>query len=364
MSAQLRGCPARRPCPVSGSETASSWSDRSGAGDTARSGARDAARADAAVAIKLLHPELQSSAEAVERLEREAAILARLDHPHVARALGSGRDEGRSWLAMELVEGRSLADELAERAELARPLPIARVRSRIAALASALEAAHALGVVHRDLGPRNVMLAGPETAERLVLLDFGIARRLDGDPWAATTVGRRLGVPHLVAPEQLRGEPVGPASDVFALGGLVYGLVTLHHPWVLGPDAAPLGAHLDPGEGGPRALQAALSRTRRNLPRRRSPPPTSRRRSPRKSRSDRVPSANFRGNPASTDLPAEISAEQVAPTDLRAEHSAEQLAPTDLRAEISAKIPPPDLEAGRAAGEAPAPVGRAPERPV
>ncbi|MGH9380733.1 MAG: tetratricopeptide repeat protein [Thermoanaerobaculia bacterium] len=170
-------------------------------------------------ALKLLQPGPQTDA-LVRRFELERQILARLDHPHIARLLDGGVvDDGRPWFAMEYVDGEPI-DGFCD----ARALPIdARLRLFIQ-VARAVQAAHGSLVVHRDLKPSNILVTR-EGFPRL--LDFGIAKPLDAqpDPEAAT---RTLLVmtPEYASPEQVRGEPAMVASDVYQLGLLLYELLT------------------------------------------------------------------------------------------------------------------------------------------
>ena len=208
---------------------------------------------DARVAIKVLrraeHDELLR-----EHFAQETRLLARLNHPHIARLMDAGRlDDGRPYFVMEAVQGRAL-DEAAAGEPLAQRLRL------FLQLADAVAHAHRQGLVHRDLKPSNVLV----TAEGQVkLLDFGIAHALDRAP-AAAQAPRPL-TPGYASPEQVRGETVGPASDVYALGVLLHVLLTgvrpyarsattvaealqavLHEPPTQ-PSTAPEGEGQDPG---------------------------------------------------------------------------------------------------------------------
>ncbi|MFI0411647.1 WD40 repeat domain-containing serine/threonine protein kinase [Actinomadura sp. 3N508] len=150
------------------------------------------------------------------RMDREARAAARLRHPGIVtvydRVIG---DDGRPWIVMELVHGGSLAELLRED-ERGR-LPAARVARIGLHMVEALAAAHVLGVVHRDVKPANVLLEGDD---RVVLTDFGIAA-LDGDT-TLTRSGTVLGTPAFMSPEQVRGLPVTPRSDLWSLGATLY----------------------------------------------------------------------------------------------------------------------------------------------
>ncbi|MGH9650379.1 MAG: serine/threonine-protein kinase, partial [Terriglobales bacterium] len=179
------------------------------------------------VAFKVVRPEA-GNREVIERFRREREILASLDHPNLARLLDGGTTpEGLPYFVMDYVEGQPIdtyCDErqlnIAERLKLFRPV------------CAAVEYAHGRGVVHRDLKPANVLV----TADGVIkLLDFGIAKllRTDGDEATAylTRTGMHLMTPEYASPEQVRGEAVGRASDIYALGVILYELLTGHRPY-------------------------------------------------------------------------------------------------------------------------------------
>ncbi|MGW1537347.1 serine/threonine-protein kinase, partial [Streptomyces aureus] len=147
-----------------------------------------------------------------ERMRREARAAARLDHPAVVTVHDVAVVDGRPWIVMELVRGRSLGDALKEGTLGSREA--ARVGLEVL---GALEAAHAAGVLHRDVKPDNVLL-GPHG--RVVLTDFGIAR-IEGDT-SLTDTGGFVGSPEYVAPERVLGVRPGPASDLWSLGVVLY----------------------------------------------------------------------------------------------------------------------------------------------
>ncbi|MFP3940735.1 MAG: protein kinase domain-containing protein, partial [Thermoanaerobaculia bacterium] len=180
------------------------------------------------VAVKRLRPVWARDPRLVERCKREVLSARRIGHPNVCRVFdllvgGGGADEPELLLAMELVGGETLAARLSERERLPAEevLPIARQ------LCAGLEAAHAAGVVHRDLKPANVLLE-PRAGggERVVITDLGTARQLSGPGATLTAPGDLLGSPAYVAPEQLEGEAVTPAADLFSLGVLLYEALT------------------------------------------------------------------------------------------------------------------------------------------
>ena len=176
------------------------------------------------VAIKRLRPGFGS--ELVRRFQRERQTLATLEHERIARLIDGGTtDEGEPYLILEYVPGRSI-DAFCDEEELG-------IRERIELLRSVLDAvsyAHERGVVHRDLKPKNILVR--EDGEPR-LLDFGIARPLRRPPEETqlTGTGQRLFTPEYASPEQVRGEAVGPESDQFSLGVLLYRLLAGVSPW-------------------------------------------------------------------------------------------------------------------------------------
>ena len=167
------------------------------------------------VAIKLFHSDPDAADEA-QRQGTEVTILRDLDHQHIVRALGAGTDTaaGRSYLVLELVQGRTLAQRIAE-----GPLPrreIARIGHQIAA---ALAHIHARGIVHRDIKPANILVAQPTDSEvgtQAKLTDFGVARVLDGS--SLTMYGMTVGTANYLSPEQALGHEITARSDIYCLG--------------------------------------------------------------------------------------------------------------------------------------------------
>ncbi len=169
------------------------------------------------VALKLLHPHLQRSTEARVRFEREARAAARLRHPHVIEVYDfSGPEAEFAFLATELLTGPTLK----RFAEAHHPIPPEVAVACCLPICEALGAAHAEGIVHRDVKPENVLLHERRTVK---LTDFGIARTLDGPSFTMT--GRILGSPGHMAPEQVEGERCDARSDLFSLGTVLYYLV-------------------------------------------------------------------------------------------------------------------------------------------
>jgi len=181
------------------------------------------------VAVKLLDPQLARDPEYVQRFLREAKAAATLEHPNVVEVIDMGRDEDDTvYLVLELVTGRSLADLL----ELQGRLTVRRSLQIVLPLLDALAAAHARGIVHRDLKPDNVFVGELDGRPDPKLLDFGIAKFLDPQQSSLTSSGAIVGTPYYMSPEQARGRSdVGPASDIWSMGVVLFECLTGHVPF-------------------------------------------------------------------------------------------------------------------------------------
>jgi serine/threonine protein kinase len=186
--------------------------------------ARDT-RLDRTVAIKILPAQYADNAELRSRFEREARAISQINHPNICALHDVGRAEGVEYLVLEFLEGETLTDRIAK-----GPLPIAEVLRFGSQIASALACAHRAGIVHRDLKPGNVMI----TKSGAKLLDFGIARSSPAPPSddeetqhkPLTQAGTILGTFQYMSPEQVAGEEVDARSDIFALGAVLYEMLT------------------------------------------------------------------------------------------------------------------------------------------
>ncbi len=182
------------------------------------------------VAIKILKPEFSAQKELADRILREARTMAKLRHPRAAMVFDAGRlEDGRPFIVMEYVQGRTLADTLAREHRLS---PERAVRIAIE-ICEALAEAHALGIVHRDLKPSNIMLG----ARGAVVLDFGVAKMIQTateatHTHATTESGVIVGTPRYMSPEQCTGLPIGPASDLYSLGVVLYEMLAGRPPFV------------------------------------------------------------------------------------------------------------------------------------
>jgi len=183
------------------------------------------------VALKTLRMEQASSTRALERFRQEILLARKIGHPNVCRVFElhvGGPGEPPLFLTMELLDGETLA----ERIHREGPLSEAAALTILQQVAAALGAAHAAGVVHRDLKTRNVMLVPTgDGGERAVVTDFGIARALDSVAGEGGTWDGPVGTPAYMAPEQITGGPISPATDIYGLGVLMYELTTGRLPF-------------------------------------------------------------------------------------------------------------------------------------
>jgi serine/threonine-protein kinase len=209
------------------------------------------------VALKLLYPQYSGDTTLVERFEREAVLAAGLDHPGIVPIYDVGESQGVVYIAMKLLEGRSLADLLAATPvmQLDELVPI------VEQIASALDYAHARGIVHRDIKPANIILEqrsrpGAPPATVAVLTDFGIAKSLDSPSMTGT--GVLIGTPDYMAPEQIRGDrSVDGRADIYALGALVFRALTGRRPFEGSTQEVLLG-HLEGRLPAPSSINPAL----------------------------------------------------------------------------------------------------------
>jgi serine/threonine protein kinase len=225
-------------------------------------------------AVKVMSPDMARTADGVARFNREAANAARINHPNVAQIYDFGEtSDGTLYLAMEFVEGETLRQIIQRRG----PMAPARAAALTKQIADALEAAHHLGIVHRDLKPDNIMVARRHDGSDWVkVVDFGIAKTVQGDDdderrsQTLTTAGVSLGTPEYMSPEQLAGERLAPATDQYALGLVLFNMLTAKLPYPELTSRETLVARLTskpqtlldvvPGIAWPPALQAALNR--------------------------------------------------------------------------------------------------------
>jgi serine/threonine protein kinase len=194
------------------------------------------------VALKLLAPELSHDERFQQRFLRESRLAASLDHPNIIPIYEAGEANGLLYIVMRYVEGSDLKELLDHEG----PLDLARTSSILRHVGAALDAAHARGLVHRDVKPGNILVAsgtGREDPDHIYLTDFGLTKRsssLSGQ----TTSGRFIGTTDYVAPEQIGGKPVDARTDVYSLGCVLYQCLTGDPPFDRDDEAAMLWAHL------------------------------------------------------------------------------------------------------------------------
>jgi len=199
---------------------------------------------DELVAVKTL-----LSRDDEDRLLREVQICRKISHPNVVRVFDLGRFQGGIFVTMELLEGERLDGLI----DPDRPLALARARAILAEIAAGLREAHALGVIHRNLKPSNVIL----TAQRVKILDFGIARMAGVDS-RLTQTGLVVGSPMYMSPEQLQGMPLDARTDLYSLGILAYTLVAGREPFQGASSSAVALQHLQDPPPDPRRVRPDL----------------------------------------------------------------------------------------------------------
>lgn len=203
-------------------------------------------------AVKLLHPGLTGDQGFLARFHREAEAAGRLDHPHIVKVLAHGSEGETHYLAMELIDGPSLQVVLRGRTQ---PFTPAEAVALIARLAEALDYAHRQGVIHRDVKPSNILLRGGRLDDP-ALTDFGVARLVEET--VATQSGALLGTPAYMAPEQGEGQPGDERSDVYALGVILYELLTGQPPFQADSPYAIILRHIHTPPPPPRSLRPDL----------------------------------------------------------------------------------------------------------
>ena len=197
------------------------------------------------VAVKVMNPELARNTEAVKRFHREAKAATAFDHPHAIRLIDFGQAASRElFMVMEFLDGRALSKVLRDES----PFPLVRAAKVAGEIAKALAAAHAVGLVHRDMKPDNVFLLDVAGDEDFVkVLDFGIAKFVSGtNDSTMTRTGLIVGTPQFMAPEQAQADKaLSSAVDVYALGVMLYAMLVGRHPFKGDTPLDALMAHIN-----------------------------------------------------------------------------------------------------------------------
>lgn len=201
------------------------------------------------VALKMILAGQLASEDDVKRFHREAEAAANLDHPGIVPIFEVGRHEGQHYFSMGFIEGESLAHKIA-----GGPLAPRAAAAMVEQIAEAVQFAHEHGVIHRDLKPANVLL---DSRERPRVSDFGLAKTLRTDD-SLTASGQVMGTPSYMPPEQASGQPVGPAADVYALGAILYCLLTGRPPFQASTPMDTLRQVLERDPVSPRQLNGAV----------------------------------------------------------------------------------------------------------
>jgi serine/threonine-protein kinase len=216
-------------------------------------------RLDRVVALKVMHPELAVDDEFVARFIGEARSAAQLAHPAVVAVFDQGEDDGAVFLAMEYIEGRTLRQVLRDRGRLAPDHALDLIEPVLAALG----AAHAAGIVHRDVKPENVLVGDDG---RVKVADFGLARALSDASTA--TRGLLLGTVNYISPEQALGEGATPRSDVYSAGVMLYEMLTGVAPHTGATDFVVVRSHIENDVPAPSSVQPGVPRSVDELVRR------------------------------------------------------------------------------------------------
>jgi Protein kinase domain len=190
------------------------------------------------VALKIIAPEHTQDATAVARFKAEARLAASLEHPNIVPIHRGGEEDGILYLAMRFVPGTNLRHVIDR-----GPMNLPRIARILTDVGDALDAAHALGLVHRDVKPANILVSGEPEHEHVYLTDFGLTKRL-GSVGALTRTGSWVGTPDYVAPEQIQGHNVDCRADIYSLGCVLYEMLTGDVAYPKDTDVAKLWAHV------------------------------------------------------------------------------------------------------------------------
>jgi serine/threonine protein kinase len=246
------------------------------------------------VALKVIAPQLAADADFRARFEHESRIAASIDHRHVIPIYHAGEEDGQLFITMRYVEGTDLRELIQASGALAPQ----RAAAIVAQVAEALDAAHARGLVHRDVKPANVLI---DPGDDCFLTDFGLTK-VAGEDGGPTKTGQWVGTIDYVAPEQIQGHPLDARADIYALGCVLYHALVGRIPYPRDSDVAKMFAHVNDGPpqlpaGVPPALNEVVARAMAKMP------------------SERYPSAGDLGRAAvaaATDVPVAVAERSVA----------------------------------------------------
>jgi len=276
------------------------------------------------VALKLILPEAAADEVFARRFAEESRIAASIEHPNVVPIYAAGEEGGVPFIAMRFVAGSDLGRRLARE----RRLEPAAAIELIAQIGNGLDAIHAAGLVHRDVKPANVLLGGGEGAEHAYITDFGVARNVATNT-GLTQTGRFVGTLDYVAPEQISGGEVDARADVYALGCLLYKLLTGEVPFPREAEAARLYAHLHDPPPAPSLLAPGVSMALDDVVAR----------AMSKQPGDRYPSAGDLGRSAAAALSgADVTVpERTVATGAAATRETETVSPTESAATVASE---------------------------
>lgn len=217
---------------------------------------------DRYVALKILSPRFAADNEFYERFQREAAAVARLHHPNIVQVYDFGTVDRLTYMVMEYIPGPTLKERVRTLRGRSEHLSRGEVLSVTRQIASALDHAHANGLIHRDIKPANILLRSNEFDPHnpqeayAVLTDFGVVKMLEGVKFTAT--GMTMGTPDYMSPEQARGDDVGRASDIYALGVVVYEMLVGQLPFSADTPLAVLLKHMNDAPPKPHTVSPQL----------------------------------------------------------------------------------------------------------